>query len=382
MQILGGGFEQAIHAAALSFQASHPDVKVTLTVITDAQKVGPNLTVLTSSNPPDIGFVPITTTVYSRMFQANDLVSLSDVWGKSNLWKRYGPQTTKTLAPTGVPYVIDISPVYYDIIYYNVNAFKKAGIVSPANHQLGSMNNLYTIVSKLKAAGYQGMSIGPTGNYQASWLVDGILPSIASPSQVANYNTSFIPTIPVTVKYTAAPFVQTLAAIQDMGTHGVFQDGFQGQAVAQGEALFLQGQTAMVIDGSWTPPAFKAEGLSFPLGWMTLPSLTPGRPAVLDSFFGNTVVIPKGAAHEAVAKEFLNYVMTDQVQLKDIGEVGESLPAVNTVNAAQIPGLNPVVRQIVQYVNANGSQPAVEFGNSRQCQFWVWNRLIQSLSAR
>jgi raffinose/stachyose/melibiose transport system substrate-binding protein len=379
VQILAGGFQKAIQAAATSFEAMHPGVTVDLTVISDQAKVGPNLTVLTGSNPPDIGFVPITTTVYSRMFQAKQLVSLRSVWNQSDLWKRYGSQTTHTLASTGTPYVVDISPVYYNIVYYNVNAFKKAGITPPANHQIGTMNNLYGIVAKLKSAGYEGMSIGPTGNYEASWLVDGLLPTIATPSQSSNYNTNFLTNVPVTAKYTDRPFVQTLTAIDDMGTHGVFQDGYQGQSVAQGEALFLEGKTGMVIDGSWSGPAFKSEGLSFPLGWMLLPSLTPGHSTVMSSFFGNTMVIPTGAAHPELAKQFLSYILTDQVQLKDVGEIGESLPAVNSVNAAQIPGLNPIVEQIVKYVNANGSQPGWSSVTPANVSFGFGDQLIQSM---
>ena len=55
------------------FKQQNPGVSVTTSIVSPLAEEGANLTVLTSSNPPDVGAIATNTAVFARMLAANDL---------------------------------------------------------------------------------------------------------------------------------------------------------------------------------------------------------------------------------------------------------------------------------------------------------------------
>lgn len=340
-------------AVIRAFKKQYPRIKVNTVIVPNAALIGSNLTVLTSSNPPDVAQVPINSTVYSRMLQAKQLVPLNDVWQKDNLSSVYPPAVAATLKSNGTPYVVNYHEVYYCVVYYNTALFKRLGIPVPANHRLASIADLVKIVKVLRAHGYQGLAYGPADGYESSWQIDSFLPGTASKAQLANYMSSWQPRVPVTAKYTDPAFVHAVAGVQTLGKDGVYQDGYLGQKVAQAESLFVQQKAGMLLDGSWAPAALGAQGLKFQMGWMLLPSLNPSLPTPLLSYNGDALGIPVQAAHQALAKKFLEFIMSPKGQANIIQ--GGELPVTTTVPASVYKGLPAIVQDELAYAKANGS---------------------------
>jgi raffinose/stachyose/melibiose transport system substrate-binding protein len=334
------------------FNKQYPNVKVNTVSVSQEAKLGPNLQVLSSSNPPDVGIVPTNTQVYTRLMQAHQLLPLTDVWKADNLDTAYGG-IAGTLKSAGTPYVVNYHQVFYCVVYYSKDAFQKAGIAAPANHRIASVPDLIDMATKLRANRYQGLAYGAADNYETAWQIDAFLQTSADPGQLANYLSSWQSSVPVQDNYTDAPFTNALGAIQSLAKNKVYQDGYLGQKVAPAEALFVQKKVGMLLDGSWSPSALKDQGLNFDIDWALLPTLDPSRQNKLTSYNGDTLAIPTKAKHAALAKLFLESIVSPEGQATVI-KTG-NLPSVNTVPATAYSDLPPIVQDELADAKANGS---------------------------
>lgn len=336
------------------FEKQNPGAKVKTTSVAQTAKTGSNLTVLTSTNAPDVGIIPTNTQVYSRMLAAKQLVPLDDVWKNADLDKGYGADLAPSLKSDGTPYVVSYDRTFYNIVYYNKAMFKQLRITEPPNHRVGSIADLTKITRALKAGGKQGLAIGPADNYQSSWMIDSFLQTSASAEEYANYLSSWQPSVPVTAKYTDPAFVAALSQVQAMGKANVFQDGYLGQKVVQSESLFLQGKAGMLLDGQYTVAVLMGQGLKFDLGWMLLPPTDSSKKTEISLYTGDTLAIPQKAANKPLAKKFLQAVMSVEGQSTQIA--AGSLPSINSIPASSYKALSPVVQAQLAHVSANGAQ--------------------------
>ena len=165
----------AFQYAADIFEKENPEVKVELQTITGEQKQSTNAQVMASGDAPDIGLVPMGGPPYLELMKNDALVPLDDVWESADLDNRIDEATAETLKSDGTPYVVLFDTVYYNVVFYNKDAFAYAGVKAPANHQLESPEQLYGIVDQLDDAGYEGVALGGSSGFQASWMLDAQL---------------------------------------------------------------------------------------------------------------------------------------------------------------------------------------------------------------
>lgn len=326
------------------FKKQNPGVTVKTTSVAQTAKTGSNLTVLTSANAPDVAIVPTNTQVYSRMIASKQLEPLDDVWKAGDLESGFGKQVASTFKADGTPFVIGYDRTFYNIVYYNKELFSKLGIAEPVDHRV-STDDFIKMAKTLQAGGLQGLSVGAADNYQSSWQVDSFLQGTATPEEYDNYLSSWQAGVNVTAKYTDPAFINAVAAVQNLGKAGVYQDGFLGQKVTQSESLFLQQQAGMLLDGNYSVQVLKDGKLSFDLGWMLLPSANPAVPTKLTLYTGDTLGIPVNATNKPLAKKFLESVMSAEGQASQI-QFG-ILPSVTTVPDSALSGLSSTVQEQV-----------------------------------
>lgn len=355
-QQAGDNTEKAIGVAAKLFEAAHPDVTVKVQIVTSEAKTSSNLAVITGPTPPDVAVVPQNSTVYTAALAAKKLEPLDDVWTDSKLRQGYGPLAPAFIGPDGHPYLVSIDRAYYNVLYYNEDLFSKLGITVPSDHRIASTQDLYSIAAKLKGDGKAALAFGGGSGYQASWMLDALLPTASSSAQISNYLTSYQPSVPVSVKYTDEPFVSALSTLQQFAKEGVYQNGFlANKGGPASEALFEQQRTAMVLDGSWAAPSLR-QASKFKVGWLLLPPVPGGQKTQLTAYAGDAMAIPTGAKDKADAKLFLDWWFTPEAQQKVTVEASGSLPAVDGLPAATIASLDPLVKDMVADVAVNGSQ--------------------------
>jgi len=338
------------------FNQLYPKVTVKTTAVSEIAKGSTNLEVLTSNGAPDIGTIPPESGIFSEMTAHHELVPLTSVWKEANLPGEYGSNSSGPYEVGGVPYLVSTDATLYNDVYYNVALFKKLGIAVPPDHRLTSVSDLIGITNTLNKAGYQGIAIAGESGFQASWMIDSYLNTSATPAQYDDYLTSWEPTKPVTLPYTAAPFVNALDTIQAMGKAGVFQTGFLGVTLlAQADALFVSGKAGMLLDGEWAAGTLKGDKVAFPYDWLLLPPVNGSTERnKLSLFVGDTIGIPTKAQNPAAALNFAELVSSPKGQYCDLA--ADELPSIKSVPAADYSMLPPVQQSQVADVKQNGSQ--------------------------
>jgi raffinose/stachyose/melibiose transport system substrate-binding protein len=340
---------------ASAFNKLHPNVTVKLQTISQDQKAGSNLTVLGSSNAPDVGFIPVGSQPYTALTSRNGLADLSDVWSASNLDKRYGSGVSGTLKVGGKPYVVVFSQAIYNVVWYNPAAFAKAGVAVPADHRFATSEELIAAAKKLKAAGYAPLQLGGASGYQASWMVDALLPTSATPAQLENYLSSYNSQTTITAPYTDPAFTKVLSTLDNYRKSGVYQDGFLGQKYQDAEAPFLAGKAGMFLGGNFTAADFVPEKTSVKPDWLLLPPVNPGTKTTQSGYYGDALGIPVGAKHKDWAKKFLEFVVTKEAQSEGVVGAANLLPSVNDLPTTAFAKMDANSQSILADVAKNGS---------------------------
>jgi raffinose/stachyose/melibiose transport system substrate-binding protein len=352
VQTLTGPQAQDMQVMAQAYEASHPNVKIQIDALADVASKMPNVAVLNGSNPPDVGFVQYDGGAYAAELANNKLTPLTDIWQSNNLAKHYGPSVTKQYTVNGSQYAVLWDTVYIAPMYYNVDAFAKAGI-TVTNHRI-TLPQFYDAVSKLKANGYQGLGVGGNTSYHLGHLVDMLLQTAATPAQYDSLLTNWQSSVPATVKYTDPAFVNTLQTLKDFQSNGVFQSGMLSQDYTQAEALFAAGKLGMFMGGTWTPSELNGSlKVPFKYDYILPPTLNPAQTTKFEGVATDAFVLPLKSKHPTQAKDFLKFVGSAQGQTAVAK--GGLLPIFADLPASDLTTIGPVVSSILQDVKTNGS---------------------------
>ncbi len=343
------GFE----LVADQFESEHPGVTVEFQVLTPDQQSTTNLQTLTSADAPDIASAPFNTTVFTEMLAADQFLPLDEVWEEADLEARYGQSLADAIRPGGKEIGVLYSKVLYGIAWYNKAIFEEVGIDVPEDHQIGTMDNLADMVAKLRAGGYQPLSIGGSSNYHLTWILDNLLATAATPEELTNYVTSFDPDVEVTTSYTDPAFTEALDRIKEMYDSNTFQDGVLGMDQDAGLALFAAGQAGMMMGHNQTPAGVAGKDSDVDMGFLFLPPINSD--VTLPNFYaGNLLEIPVNAKHPDLAKEFLVLLMSDEMQIAAIDATGGAFPgiAVTEEALAQAPDS---IRELLTFESEYGN---------------------------
>ncbi|SED96326.1 ABC transporter substrate-binding protein [Ruania alba] len=348
------GSEDMISYIAEAFEEANPNVTVELVTVSQEQKTGSNLATLASNSPPDVGIIPVNSEVYTQLVRADALADLSPVWESADLDNRFS-DGGESLKIDGVPRVATYTSVGYNIVYYNPDLFAEVGIEAPQNHRFDSIDQLVEAADELRAAGYGPLQMGGSSGFQASWMIDSFLPTIATEEEMSNYLGSYNPDVEVTAEYASAPFVDVLETIDGLGEAGVFQDGFLGQDGAIAEGPFIQGLAGMVLGATASVASFA--DAEFTPEWALLPPMDGGSPTQMSMYFGDALGVPENAPNRAWAMEFIEFVVSDQMQEEAIIGIGASLPSVNSLPDDALAQLPEISQQFLTDIRDNGGQP-------------------------
>jgi raffinose/stachyose/melibiose transport system substrate-binding protein len=349
------------HAVAAAFEKLHPNVTIAYSPITNDAKGGSNLQVLTSDGSPDIGLIPLNSNVYTQMVAAKQLVPLDGIFAADKTVKRIGPPAAALKTDDGHYYATPHTVVWYNILWANPVAIKASGVQLPASQRFNSVADLIAFAKGCQKHGYAGLAIGGNTNFQASWMLDSMLPTAVSADAFHNYLNNYKPSVPVTAHYTDAGFVNTLAALGQLAKAGVYQKGYLGMNFDQSTALFTSGKSCLVLGGSWMPggafaDATKAGTMKFKPTFATLPGVTAGKPASFNPYYGDAFGIPTQSKNQAWALEFLRYFISDEGQTIGALNAAGNVPAVTTIPKSALGVLPDAVKEVMAFVNKVGAQ--------------------------
>jgi raffinose/stachyose/melibiose transport system substrate-binding protein len=211
-------------------------------------------------------------------------------------------------------YVITHDYVGYPYIYYNPKIFQTLGLSEPQK-----LDDLYSLVDKVKKAGYLGISWGlgtapPWAANQFTFAVSNLLTSDEFADFSNNYGLGL--TLPTfkdrKVKFNDPSMVKAWQMMSDWGKN-LYVDGFTGAGDSDAISLFAQGKAAMYQTGSWGPALLDPVVKDFDYGMFNIPTDFGTNPGHIGSV-ANCLAISAKTHSPDVCTGFANFMLSEAEQ--------------------------------------------------------------------
>ena len=246
VQIVGvwtGDEQKAFQAVLAGFKAKYPNVKVTY------RSTGDNTpTVLSTAvqggNPPDLASVSQPGLVTD--FQKKGSLKPMD-FAKKTVLANYPPDIEKLGEINGSLYGLIIKAANKSTIWYNVKAFKDAGINAPA-----TWDEFIKDGNTLKASGIPAYSIGGADGWTLTDLFENIYLRQAGPDMYDKLSKHTIKWTDPSVKKALTTMAQVIGDSANMagGTSGALQTDFP---TSVSNVFSSSPKAAQVIEGDFVP---------------------------------------------------------------------------------------------------------------------------------
>lgn len=317
-----------------AFEKANPDIQIDvrsqpsdnyfpLLQAANISKNGPDLAVMWSG-------------LYAQKY-ASSLVNLKDVLPAEALDKVTGLDwASKGYNEDNGPLLMPLQTEFY-AGFYNKAIFDEAGVEAFPR----TWDEFLSACDKIKSAGYvpltygTGWAVGSTFYpwYDASYIMTGLY----SPEEWGDLYTGETP-------YTSPEIEEAYARWAELKTHGCTNT----DVITKGDNLvdFVEGKTAMVIDGSWDSAEFTKK-LGDDAGAFLPPfSEQPQEGAIY--FAGAGYSIMKYSQNQDDAAKFLEF-MTSDAGVKIISDAGLIPPASN------YKASDPLNQQLLDFVEQDGA---------------------------
>jgi multiple sugar transport system substrate-binding protein len=304
MWVRASGTDAAAHLVDL-WNATHSD-KIELTTIPDNQMVTKLATGVQAGEVPDLVSFDL---IYMPDFmKAGFLTDLtSDL--KANPNYASVAQAYKDIAAYegkiyGAGFTPDVS-----ILVWNKDLFKKAGL--DPDKPPRTIGEIHDDAKKIRA-------LGPdTYGFYFSGACPGCNIFTASPMMVAA-GSKMLPANGNDSALTGEGVNDVLEAYKEMWSEGLVPKSAQTDNGANFTSEFKTGKIGIQGTGGFLLSELKKDVPNLNFGVTFLPGAKEGE---VSSFVGGDVVaIPKGSKHEALAKQFIAWELTDEAQLEGLAK--------------------------------------------------------------
>ncbi|MBN2658269.1 MAG: extracellular solute-binding protein [Spirochaetales bacterium] len=307
--------------AVADYEASHPGVKINLTILENEAFKQKIQVAVQAGDPPDIfhswgGGVMVE---YARQGMLRDVTDFVN----STLSKKIGLGALGVYGYEGTYYgsPYDMGGV---VFWYNKDIFDEVGVAVPK-----TWAELIETSKKIKAAGYVPIAMGAGDRWPAHfwWVYLAMrIGGIDAFNAAYGGNGSF----------KDETFVKAGELLLDLAAINPFQTGFLGASYDDQARLMGDGKAAMELMGQWAPSvetnnSASGEGVTN-LGMFTFPAVKGGKGDLKDVMGGgNGYIFGKNAPDEAL--DFLNFYLSVDRQ-KELVDIEGAIPVVKGADAA------------------------------------------------
>ncbi|HEX9115713.1 MAG TPA: extracellular solute-binding protein, partial [Anaerolineae bacterium] len=219
-----------------------------------------------------------------------------------------------------------------------------------------TLQEWYDVAAKLKAAGYEPLTIGGKEGWRIGHLHDTLLQRMIPQEKLDDlYNNWRKGTTPK-VKYDGPEWLAVDKMLKEWYDKGVIAEGDLGRNYAEGRALFVQEKAAMYQDGSWAVGILNTEAPNLDYGWMLYPQVDPKIKPKFLLYAGNGFMVPKNPKNKDAAMKFAAWItsqeyQTEMMKNKDIGFVTSR----NDLPAEAMITLEPKVKAMFDSMKQTGT---------------------------
>lgn len=285
-------FEEKHPGVTVEFSAyGFDDMNKTLKLALDAG-TGPDVAY---SSPGEIGLVS-----YAK---AGHLIELTDIV-KQRGWDQNHPMDA--IMYYNIPLGGRIYGVPYDVVlvgvFYNKDFFNELGLEPP-----DTFEEFDSLLASLKENGYTPFSCGALDG----WTLDHyfqLLLHVTTPIE----KIQALAYVQPGVSYTEDSFIQAATILKSWVDKGYFNEGFLASSYDDQNNLFITGQTAMNIGGTWNNATF-IEQADFEVGFFALPRVNPDLDWHALNTPNNVWEVPVYSEHQDLVIDYIDYMMGEEV---------------------------------------------------------------------
>ncbi|HTY12614.1 MAG TPA: sugar ABC transporter substrate-binding protein [Candidatus Omnitrophota bacterium] len=350
-----------IQAALKPFEATHPNIKVKVTVLDWGAAWSKITTAATSNDVPDI--VQLGSTWVGSISGMGALLDLTDKVKELGGSKAFVPAAWKSSGlegsgkTTAVPWIVDARA-----LFYRTDVFKKLGLTEK---DLETWDKFKAALVKIKAANLtiEGLQINPLGMPgKNDWnVVHNLSPWIWGAG--GDYMDKDLKT--ATINTPSA--VDGVYFYVNMAKEGLVPPEYLELNTAQVSSNFNNGSVAMMVDGPYevrtltTPPAQggASEGITARnYGVVPYPKGPKGRFTFVG---GSDLAIFKQAQHKAEAFEVIKYLTTDTQAQLNYCKASGFLPAKLAVFNEPYFSVDPARKVFREAIKYGKTYPCVSY---------------------
>ncbi|MDZ5452248.1 ABC transporter substrate-binding protein [Labrys sp. ZIDIC5] len=246
------------------FAKAHPDIKLNVVAAEQSAYKTKLNTAMASGNPPDVfytlpgGFLGAFVAGHQMYTLDADLAR--DGWGDSFL-----PTALAQTSMAGHSYAVPID-IDAAVFWYNKALFAEKGWTVPASY-----DEFLALCEKIKADGLVPMALGNKDSWPATFWFQYLEMRLKGSGLVSDI---------VAGKADAAlgpEAAEAFTRIASLSSKGYFPVGFNGMSDQEANMLFLNGQAAMMLNGTWQIGASADAPEGFELGFFPFPSVAGGK---------------------------------------------------------------------------------------------------------
>jgi multiple sugar transport system substrate-binding protein len=304
MWVRASGTNAAAHLVNL-WNATHGD-KIELTTIPDNQMVTKLATGVQAGEVPDlVSFDLIYMPDFMKAGFLTDLTAeLKANPDYASVAKAYKDIAAYEGKIYGAGFTPDVS-----ILVWNKDLFKKAGL--DPDKPPRTIGEIHADAKKIRALG------GDIYGFYFSGACPGCNIFTASPMMVAA-GSKMLPANGADTALTGEGVKDVLEAYKEMWSEGLVPKSAQTDNGANFTAEFKTGKIGIQGTGGFLLSELKKDVPNLNFGVTFLPGAKEGE---VSSFVGGDVVaIPKGSKHEALARQFIAWELTDEAQLEGLAK--------------------------------------------------------------
>ncbi|AHK46711.1 MULTISPECIES: extracellular solute-binding protein [unclassified Ensifer] len=294
-----------INFALDEFAKAHPDIKLDVVAAEQSAYKTKLNTAMASGNPPDVfytlpgGF--LNAFVNGGQMYALDADLAKDGWGDSFLESALA-QTSKDGHAYAVP--VDVDSV---VFWYDKALFAEKGWTVPSSY-----DELLALAETIKGAGIVPFALGNKDAWPATFWFQYLEMRLKGSGVVSAF---------VNKDAKAAlgdEATKALEHVAALSSKGYFPIGFNGMGDQEANMLFLNGQAAMMLNGTWQIGASADAPEGFELGYFAFPTVKDGAGDQSDVLAGvaATFGISQKAENKADAVTLLKFLTSSQVMTK------------------------------------------------------------------
>jgi raffinose/stachyose/melibiose transport system substrate-binding protein len=295
-----------INYAMNSFKEKYPEIEIEeVPMEHSSYKVKLN-TAMASGNPPDV-FYTLPGGYLGAFVKGGQIYALDEELKKDGWGDSFIPSAMKSVSFDGKTYAVPID-IDATAVWYNKKLFETNGWQTPK-----TWDEFTKLCDQIKAKGIVPVALGNKDRWPATFWFQFPELRLAGTGIVDKFNAGD----------TSASFdpegVKPLQLMADIAKAGYFPEGFNGMTDSEANILFLNGQAAMVLNGTWQiGMSADASPDTFDLGFFPFPTFSDGKGDQTDVVAGvaASFAISEKAQDKESAVLFLKHLTSMEVMKK------------------------------------------------------------------